>query len=126
MIQLPNSNFLLPDATALIEAVVFLVVLVVVSKLVLPRLHTLMVERRRQIDDALRSAAETEAAARARHEEAASTLRAARRQARLIIDSAYERRDHLVAEGRRKGREEYAWSTRRLAPPESARHTPTR
>ena len=122
MIELPDSNFLLPDATALVEVVVFLVVLFVVSKFVLPRLHMLMNQRRHQIDDALHAAAEAEAEARARHDDAARTLRAARRQARLIIDHAYERHDHLVAEGRRKGREEYEWSTRNVIRTETRSH----
>jgi F-type H+-transporting ATPase subunit b len=125
MIELPDNNFLLPDATALIEVVVFLVVLVVVSKFVLPRLHSLMAQRRREIDEALDAAAETEAEARARHDDAARTLRSAMRQARLIIDRAYERHDHLVAEGMRKGREEYEWSTRKTTRADSTDGDPS-
>jgi len=114
MIELPDNNFLVPDATALVEAVVFVVVLVVVSKFVLPRLNTLMAQRRHQIDDALRAAAVAETEAQARRDDAAVALRSARRQARLIIDRAYAHSDYLVAEGRRKGRDEYEWSTRKL------------
>jgi hypothetical protein len=116
LIDLPSSTFLLPDATALVEAAVFLLVMFVVSKFVLPRLQTLARRRQQLIDHDLKSAAAAKAAAHRREHEAAELVRQARRQARAIIDEAYERRDYLVADGMRKGREEYEWFTRKLDP----------
>jgi len=116
MIDLPSSNFLLPDATAVVEGVVFLVVLFVVSKFVLPRLQALAIQRQRLIEHDLTSATAAKDAARRHEEEAEELIRQARRQARTIIDEAYERHDYIVAEGMRKGREEYEWFTRRLDP----------
>lgn len=116
MIDLPNGNFLLPDATALVEGAVFLVVLFVVSKFVLPRLQELASRRQRLIDEDLGSAAAAKTAARRREEEAAEVVGKARREARAIIDEAYRRHDFIVAEAVRKGREEYQWLTRKLDP----------
>jgi len=115
--DLPNGNFLLPDATALVEGAVFLVVLVVVSKFVLPRLHGLAAQRKQLIDNDLSSASDAESAARHHEEEAALLIGQAHREARAIIDRAYERHDFIVAEGMRKGREEYEWFTRKLDTP---------
>jgi len=112
MIDLPNGNFLLPNATALVEAGVFLIVLFVIARWVMPRLRTILDDRKRHIDDQLGAAADATAAASSHERQAAEVLRQARREARVIIDRAYEHRDYLVAEGMRKGREEYDWFTR--------------
>jgi len=112
MIDLPAGNFLLPNATALVEAGVFLIVLFVVAKWVMPRLHATLDERRRLIDVELGTAADASEAAATHEQRAEEVLRQARREARVIIDRAYQLRDHLVAEGMRKGREEYDWFTR--------------
>jgi len=112
MIDLPAGNFLLPNATALVEAGVFLIVLFVVARWVMPRLQATLDERRRLIDVNLAAAADASKAAAAREQRTEEVLRQARREARVIIDRAYEHRDHLVAEGMRKGREEYEWFTR--------------
>jgi len=103
---------LIPDATIILEVAVFLVVLVVVSRYVLPRLQTVILERQRLVGERLAAAAAAETRARALEADAAGHLRTARQEARRIIDGAYERRDHLVKEGMRKGREEYDWFTR--------------
>ena len=115
------NNFtvtLVPDATLLLELAVFLIVLAVVSRYVLPRLQAVIVERQGHVDRLLAAAEAAEARALAAEAEATAKLRAARRQVREILDEAYERRDHLIKEGTQKGREEYDWYTqrRRLAP----------
>lgn len=112
MINLPDGNFLVPDATALVEGLIFIVVLFVVAKWVMPRLSETLDDRRRHIDGELHAASEAVAEARRREQQAEELLRDARRQARTIIDGAYERRDFLVEEGMRKGREEYEWFSR--------------
>lgn len=103
---------LVPDATILLEVVVFLVVLAIVSRYVLPRIQAVIVERQRHVSAGLAAAEAAETRARVAEEKAETSLRAARQEARRIIDDAYERRDHLVKEGMRKGREEYDWYTR--------------
>jgi F-type H+-transporting ATPase subunit b len=120
MIDIPDASFLLPGATTLVEAAVFLVVLFVVSRWVLPRIQAAVEQRRRLVEDALAEAAAARAAAEDRQQEADDALRHARLQARDIIDLAYERHDFLVEEGKRKGREEYDWFTRSIPRPTDA------
>src|SRR3954453_23430102 len=120
MIDLPNGNFLLPNATALVEPGLFLLVLFVIAKWVMPRLHATLEDRRRLVDDQLGAAADASAAATNHERRAKEVLRQARREARVIIDRAYEHRDYLVAEGMRKGREEYSWFTRARPGPKAA------
>jgi len=103
---------LVPDVTILLEVAVFLIVLAVVSRFVLPRIQAAVSERQRHVVEQLAAAEEATARARTIEENAAAHLRAARLEARRIIDEAYERRDHLIEEGMRKGREEYNWYTR--------------
>jgi F-type H+-transporting ATPase subunit b len=103
---------LVPDVTILLEVAVFLIVLAVVSRYVLPRIQAAVVERQRLVSDVMAAAEATEARATTVEARAEASLRAARQEARRIIDDAYERRDHLIKEGIRKGREEYDWFTR--------------
>lgn len=102
---------LVPDATILIEVAVFLIVLVVVSRYVLPRIHAAVAERQHHVSGQLAAAAAVEMRARLLEQQAKASLSAARHESRRIIDDAYERRDHLIKEGMRKGREEYDWYT---------------
>jgi F-type H+-transporting ATPase subunit b len=107
---------LVPDATILVEVAVFLIVLAVVSRYVLPRIRSAVAERQRNVSEQLAAAEKAEARAQQTEQQAAAALGAARREARRIIEDAYERRDHLIKEGIRKGREEYEWYTRHRPP----------
>ena len=118
--KLPEGNFLVPDATALIEAAVFLVVLVVIAKWVMPRVQATIDQSKRHIEGELHAASQISAEARKRAEQADELLRQARRDARVIRDRACEYRDYLVAEGKRMGREEYEWFSRTQRVPSQA------
>lgn len=107
--MLETRNFLVPDATIVIETVAFVVVLVVMTRYVIPRIRDRMRVRQQAID---RSLASARAADRRRHEtEAAAALitSQARREARQILEQAQAMREHLIAEGRRTGLTEYQW-----------------
>jgi len=112
MINLPDGNFLVPNATALVEAAVFLVVLFVVTKWVMPRLQATLDRRRGLIAAELRAASDASAAAKEREKLAEDLLREARQEANAIRERAYEHAEYVVAEAIRKGREEYEWLTR--------------
>jgi F-type H+-transporting ATPase subunit b len=103
---------LAPDATIILEVAVFLIVLAVVTRYVLPRIQSALVERQQHVFERLAAAEGAETRARAIEAQAEASLRTARQEARRIIDDAYERRDHLIKEGMRKGREEHDWYTR--------------
>jgi F-type H+-transporting ATPase subunit b len=107
--MLENRNFLLPDATFAIEMLAFAVVLFVMTRYVIPHIRERMHERQHLIDQALAGARDAD---RRRHEaeSAAAAIRAdARREAARITEQARSMRDHLIAEGRRTGLEEYRW-----------------
>jgi F-type H+-transporting ATPase subunit b len=116
---------LMPDATLLGELAVFLIVLVVVSRLVLPRLYAVIVQRQQQVADRLAAVDEAENRARAAEAQAAAQLQHAFQRAREITDGASEQRDWLISEGMRKGREEYEWYTRPRPEPVTATATAT-
>src|SRR3954464_4052452 len=107
--MLENRNFLVPDATFVIEMVAFVAVLFVMTRYVVPHIRERMHERQRSIDHALAGAREAERRRRAA-EAAATVIHAeARREARRITEQARSMRDHLIAEGRHTGMEEYRW-----------------
>jgi F-type H+-transporting ATPase subunit b len=103
------ANFLVPDATLLIELVAFNLVLFVVAKYVLPRLRTAVEERQLQIQRGLAQAAEAEKLEHAAEVEASVVLTGARHEAAGITEQAREMRDAIIIQGRRDGRAEYEW-----------------
>jgi len=107
--MLEERNFLVPDATFVIEMLAFVVVLVVMTRYVVPRIRERMHERQRMIDVALAGVREADLR-RHEAESAATAIRAeARREAGRITEEARSMREHLIAEGRRTGLEEYRW-----------------
>jgi F-type H+-transporting ATPase subunit b len=109
------NNFLVPDATLVIEVVAFNLVLFVVAKFVLPRLRTAVEARQAQVAATVALTAETERLRRTAEEESRQVLAAAHRDARRITDQARATRDELIAQGRRDGLEEYRWLAGRAA-----------
>lgn len=101
------SIFIVPNATLAVEIVVFLVVLWVIWRYVLPYVNKALEERQEQIRESL------EAADRARHEadetraERQGILEDARQQARDIVASATATAERLRNEATERGRQEY-------------------
>lgn len=85
---LASSNFLTPNFTAVVELVIFLVVLGIVAKFILPPVQRAMDERQSRIEQAINASSEAhskaESLARERHE----VLEQARSEARAVIDEA--------------------------------------
>jgi F-type H+-transporting ATPase subunit b len=107
--MLETRNFLIPDATLIIEIIAFGIVLILMVKCVLPHIRRVMQQRQDQIAAALAAAAEAELRMKRADTQAQRTLASARHQASEITDQARSMRDHLVAEGRRAGNGEYQW-----------------
>lgn len=103
------SNFLVPDATFVIELAAFSLVLFVVARFVLPRLHTAVETRQNEIQHGLAQAAEAERLEQAADAEARMVLRAARHEAAETIEQARLMRDQMIAQGLHDGRAEYEW-----------------
>ena len=107
--MLETRNFLVPDATFAIEMLAFVVVLVVMTRFVVPRIRAGMQARQDEITRALTAAREAEARQASAQAQAEEIRATARRDASWITEQARAIRDHLIAEGRRTGIEEYHW-----------------
>jgi len=113
--MLETRNFLVPDATFVIEMVAFIAVLVVMTRYVVPRIRLAMHQRQHSITAALAAADAAERRLDTARAEAAEIKAEARREARATSDQARAMRDHLIAEGRAVGAEEYRWLAGRAA-----------
>src|ERR1700733_829942 len=94
-----SSNFLIPNATLIVEVVAFLIVLGFLAKYVLPVLNKTLGERQEQIGTAL-EAAEADV-------QRQETLDEARRQAREIVAAANKAAERINAGAEERGRLEY-------------------
>jgi F-type H+-transporting ATPase subunit b len=94
--------------------VAFLVVLVVMTRFVVPRIRTGMQARQDAINQALAAARDAEERCVIAQVEAEAIMAAARREARTIIEQARRMSDQMIAEGRRAGIEEYRWESARM------------
>lgn len=114
-----KNNFLVPNATIMVEVIIVAVVLFIIWRYVVPPVREAMRERRemvqRQLDES-RRADEKFAAAEERHREALNEARAeagkirdsARADGQRIIDELREQANTEVAEVRRQGAEQLA------------------
>ena len=102
-----TSNFLIPNATFIVELVAFLVVLGVIGKYVLPLLNQALKERADRIHTELEAANEARAEAAAADEARRSELEAARQQAREIVAQANRTADKVTGDGQARGQAEY-------------------
>jgi F-type H+-transporting ATPase subunit b len=105
--MIASSNFLVPNATLVVEVVAFLVVLWFLGRYVLPVVNKQLEARQEEIRTALEAAetARTEAAeASAQNQEA---IDEARRQAREIIAQANKSAERIAAQAEERGRQEY-------------------
>ncbi len=102
-----SSNFIVPNATFFVELILFIIVLGIVAKFVLPPIQKVMRDR----DESVRK--EQDSAESARREAArleAERLKAladARAQAREILQDASHQGDDLVRDARARGQEEH-------------------
>jgi F-type H+-transporting ATPase subunit b len=103
-----GSIFLLPNATYLVELAVVILILVIMTKKVLPMLNTAIEARQEKIRTALEAADEARAAAAAADDERARVVAQAREQARDIVDAAQALADQVKAESAGRGDAEYA------------------
>ena len=105
--MLATSNFLVPNATALVEVVVFVAVLGIVARFVLPHLETVMDRREAEIRTAIETSRRAEQLLAAAEAEYNAKLDQARREASAIIETGRRVGALLEAEGRRGAKEEH-------------------
>jgi F-type H+-transporting ATPase subunit b len=103
-----NNNFLIPNATFIVELVLFLIVLGVLARFVLPRLQSSLADRRalvaRQLEDSERAREQLVEAERAYQQ----ALHDARSEAARIREDARAEAQRTVDELRAKAQEESA------------------
>lgn len=108
-------NFLVPNATFVVELIAFLIVLGILAKYVLPPLTQRMEERQNTIRQALVDAEEAKQRAQAAEAAYRETMDRARNEARAMIDEAHKLGDQLRADLRARGEEEYERITSRAS-----------
>ncbi|MGH9103530.1 MAG: F0F1 ATP synthase subunit B [Acidimicrobiales bacterium] len=105
--MLAASNFLVPNATFVVELVVFVVVLGVIAVFVVPPLKAAMELRQRQIEASVATAERADELLQVAEVAYQARLDEARREARAITETGERVRDHLREEGRQQGRQEH-------------------
>lgn len=101
------SIFLLPNGTFFIELVTMVVILLLMTKYILPPLNKALEARQEKIRESLAAADEAKAEAAAAGDERAQLLSAARDQAREIVAAAQATSDQVRSEAAGRGQAEY-------------------
>src|ERR1700734_3841018 len=101
------SIFLLPNGTFFIELVTVAVILLLMTKYILPPLNKALEARQEKIRESLAAADAAKAEAAAAGDERAQLLSAARDQAREIVAAAQATSDQVRAEAAGRGQAEY-------------------
>jgi F-type H+-transporting ATPase subunit b len=105
--MIASSNFLIPNGTLIVVIIVFLIVLWVIGRKVLPILNKAMAERQKQISESLEAADKARQEADETRAERQQILEEARQQAREIVASANRTADQSRADGQERGQQEY-------------------
>jgi F-type H+-transporting ATPase subunit b len=102
-----SSNFLVPNATFVVELAAFLILLFLLARYVLPYVNKAVDERQATIRQALADAEEAKrrlAEAQAEHDE---LIREAQARARALVDEANRMAEQLRNERRQQAEQEY-------------------
>jgi F-type H+-transporting ATPase subunit b len=102
-----GSIFLIPNGTFFIELVTMVVILLLMTKYILPPLNKALESRQEKIRESLAAADAAKAEAVAAGDERATLLNAARDQAREIVAAAQATSDQVRAEAAGRGQAEY-------------------
>ena len=102
-----DSNFLIPNATLIVELVAFLIVLGIIGRVVLPRLNEQLDNRSARIKSQLEAADAAKADAASADEERRAALEEARHQAREIVAQANRTAEQVKTEAQANAQGEY-------------------
>ena len=102
-----GSIFLFPNATFIVEFVIFLVILGAVAKYILPPLNRAMEKRQAEIKESLEVAERARSEADETRAQRAGILEEARGQARQIVAQANASAEQTRADGVARGQQEY-------------------
>jgi F-type H+-transporting ATPase subunit b len=105
--MMASSNFLVPNATLIVEVVAFLIVLGVIGKYVLPVLNKTLGDRQELIRSSLDAAEKARVEAAEASHQRQETIDEARRQAQEIVAAANKAAERIKAQSEERGRLEY-------------------
>lgn len=103
---LAADNFLVPNATFIVEFIAFLIILTVLWRYVLPPLQRAMAERQRQIQSQIEESQQARERLEAAQSAYENALSEARTEAAKIRDSARAEGQHIIEEMRTQAHEE--------------------
>jgi F-type H+-transporting ATPase subunit b len=101
------SVFLLPNGTFIVELIVFLVILFLITKYILPPLNRAMTARQEQIRGSLEAAERARVDAAQADDERRAALEEARQQAREVVAQANRTADQVAADSHTRAQAEY-------------------
>jgi F-type H+-transporting ATPase subunit b len=110
---LAASNFLVPNATFVVELIAFLVVLGIVARFIIPPISRAMHRRQEEIELAIAKGREAELRLVAAEDAYQNQVAAGRHKARLVVERAHGQNEHLRQQARRRADEEYLRRTAR-------------
>ncbi len=102
-----SSNFLVPNATFIVELVAFLIVVFILGKYILPRIQAPMEERQATIRQALLDAEEAKRRSAEAEVEYKRIVGEARVQARAVVEEAHKMAEQARTERRQQAEAEY-------------------
>ncbi|MDQ6784339.1 MAG: F0F1 ATP synthase subunit B [Actinomycetota bacterium] len=102
-----GANFLVPNATFLVELVAFLAVLFILRRKILPKLTGVLDERQKTIRQGVEDAEKAKQRAQEAEADYRKAIEEARQEARGLIDEANKVGEQLKAELRQRGEQEY-------------------
>jgi F-type H+-transporting ATPase subunit b len=105
-VVLASSNFLVPNATYIVELVAFLLVLWVLARYVLPPINKMMEQRQATIRQNISDAEEAKQRAQEAEAESKRHITEAQARARAVVDEANKVAEQLRAEKRQQAEEE--------------------
>ena len=105
--MLTSSIFLLPNGTFFVELAIFLVIIWLIGKYILPPVNKAMEQRQEHIRSSLEAADAARAEAAAADDERRAALDEARKQAREIVAQANRTADQVKAEMGVRGQAEF-------------------
>lgn len=102
-----STNPLVPNGTFIVELLLFLIILFLLGRYVVPRVNAAMEERQANIRKALEEAEQGRALSRQAKEEYQATLDEARKQSRGILDQARRLGEQIREEMKTKAQAEH-------------------
>jgi F-type H+-transporting ATPase subunit b len=100
------SVFILPNGTFFVELLIFLIIVFVAAKYILPPLNRVVEKRQEQIRSSLEAADQARADAAAADDERRAVLEHARQQAREIVAQANHTAEQVRSEAQARGQAE--------------------